>query len=38
MADPGQIDAILKEGAEKARAMAAPIVAETKRIVGFWPG
>jgi tryptophanyl-tRNA synthetase len=38
LADPGQIDRILTEGAEKARAIADPILAETKRIVGFWPG
>ena len=38
MADPGQIDRVLKEGAEKARALAEPILAETKKIVGFWPG
>jgi tryptophanyl-tRNA synthetase len=38
MADPGQIDGVLAEGAEKARALAEPILAETKKIVGFWPG
>ena len=38
LADPGQIDEVLTEGAEKARAIAEPILAETKRIVGFWPG
>jgi tryptophanyl-tRNA synthetase len=38
LADPGQIDGILAEGAEKARAIAEPILADTKRIVGFWPG
>jgi tryptophanyl-tRNA synthetase len=38
VADPAQIDAILSQGAEKARAIAAPVLAETKRIVGFWPG
>ena len=38
MADPGQIDRVLTEGAEKARALAEPILAETKKIVGFWPG
>ena len=35
MADPGEIDRILKNGAEKAKALADPIVAEVKRIVGF---
>jgi tryptophanyl-tRNA synthetase len=38
LADPGQIDRILSEGAEQAAAIADPILAETKRIVGFWPG
>ena len=38
MADPAQIDAILRQGAERARDLAAPVVAETKRLVGFWPG
>ncbi|HUO11808.1 MAG TPA: tryptophan--tRNA ligase [Caulobacteraceae bacterium] len=38
LADPGQIDGILANGAERARAIADPILAETKRIVGFWPG
>jgi tryptophanyl-tRNA synthetase len=35
-ADPAQIDAILKDGAERARAVADPVVAETKKLVGFW--
>ena len=35
MADPGQIDGVLAEGAERARALAEPILAETKEIVGF---
>ncbi|MGH6957173.1 MAG: tryptophan--tRNA ligase, partial [Caulobacteraceae bacterium] len=38
LADPAQIDRVLAEGAERARAIAAPILADTKRIVGFWPG
>jgi tryptophanyl-tRNA synthetase len=38
LADPGQIDAILAEGAGKARAIAEPVLAETREIVGFWPG
>jgi tryptophanyl-tRNA synthetase len=37
--DPAEIDRVLASGAERARAIAAPIVAETKRLVGFWsPG
>jgi tryptophanyl-tRNA synthetase len=35
-ADPGAIDAILKDGAEKARAIAQPIMAEVRDVVGFW--
>jgi tryptophanyl-tRNA synthetase len=35
-ADPGAIDAILKDGAEKALAIAAPIMAEVREVVGFW--
>jgi tryptophanyl-tRNA synthetase len=36
MADPAELDRILAAGAERARAAAAPVIAETKRIVGFW--
>jgi tryptophanyl-tRNA synthetase len=35
MADPGEIDRILHDGAARARAIAAPIVAETKKLIGF---
>ena len=35
LADPAEIDRILKDGAGRARAIAAPIVAEVKRLVGF---
>ncbi len=35
MADPAAIDAILADGSARARAIAAPIVAQTKDIVGF---
>ena len=35
MADPAEIDRILKAGAEKAQSLAEPIVEEVKRIVGF---
>jgi len=35
MNDPAQIDQVLRDGAERARAIADPVVAETKRIVGF---
>jgi tryptophanyl-tRNA synthetase len=36
VADPGEIDRILADGAERAAAVADPIVAETKQRVGFW--
>ena len=36
MADPTELDAILRKGADRAQAMAAPILAEIKDIVGFW--
>jgi tryptophanyl-tRNA synthetase len=35
LADPAEIDSLLRRGAEKARAMAHPILTEVKRIVGF---
>ena len=35
LADPAEIDRILAQSAEKARAIAAPVMAETKRLVGF---
>ena len=34
-ADPAEIDRILKDGAERAAAIAAPILAEVRRLVGF---
>jgi tryptophanyl-tRNA synthetase len=33
--DPGGVDAVLRDGAERARAIADPIVAEAERLVGF---
>ena len=36
MADPAEIDRVLRQGAERAAAVADPVVAETKRLVGFW--
>jgi tryptophanyl-tRNA synthetase len=38
IADPVEIDRVLAAGAERAQAVADPIVAETKKLVGFWPG
>jgi len=35
MADPAAIDAVLRDGAERARALAAPILREVHDIVGF---
>jgi len=35
LADPAEIDRLLKDGAEKARTIAQPIMAEVKRVVGF---
>jgi tryptophanyl-tRNA synthetase len=35
-ADTATLDAILKDGAEKARAIAAPIMAEVRDVVGLW--
>lgn len=38
MADPTEIDRVLAAGAEQAREIAAPVLAETRRHVGFWQG
>ncbi len=37
MTDPTEIDGILRDGADRARAIAQPIMAQTRRIVGLWP-
>ena len=37
LADPAEIDATLRRGAERAAAIADPIVAEAERLVGFLP-
>ncbi len=36
MDDPTEIDRVLKDGAERAAAIADPVVDEVKRVVGFW--
>jgi len=36
LADPAEIDRVLADGVQRARAIAGPVVAETKRLVGFW--
>jgi tryptophanyl-tRNA synthetase len=33
--DPGAVDAVLRDGAERCKAMAAPVLEEVYRIVGF---
>jgi tryptophanyl-tRNA synthetase len=35
MDDPGHVDAVLKDGADRARAIARPVMDEVKRVVGF---
>jgi tryptophanyl-tRNA synthetase len=35
LGDEGEIDRILSDGATRARAIAAPVIAEVKRVVGF---
>ncbi len=36
MDDPGELDAILKRGNDKAQSLAAPTLEETMKILGFW--
>ena len=36
LADPGAVDAVLRDGAGRAAAIADPIVAEAERLVGFF--
>jgi tryptophanyl-tRNA synthetase len=36
LADPAEIDRIFAAGAERARDEAAPVLAQVKKIVGFW--
>ncbi|HXQ46976.1 MAG TPA: tryptophan--tRNA ligase, partial [Caulobacteraceae bacterium] len=35
-ADPAHVDRVLAAGAEKARTLADPVLAEAKDLVGFW--
>jgi tryptophanyl-tRNA synthetase len=37
LGDPAHVSAVLRDGAERAAAIADPIVAETERLVGFMP-
>jgi tryptophanyl-tRNA synthetase len=36
LADPAALDGVLRRGAERANAIAQPIMAEVRRVVGFW--
>ena len=36
LTDPAELDRLLARGAERARAVADPVVAETRKLVGFW--
>ena len=38
LADPGEIDRILKDGGARADAIARPIMDEVRQIIGFWRG
>jgi tryptophanyl-tRNA synthetase len=38
MADPAEVDSVLKDGAARAHAIAAPVMDDVRRIVGFWRG
>ena len=38
LADPAEIDRILAAGAERANAIAAPTLAEVRKLVGYWAG
>ena len=37
LADPGHVESVLRDGAEKARALADPIVSEAERLLGLLP-
>ena len=34
--DKSEIDAVLKDGAERARNAARPVMAEVKKLIGYW--
>jgi tryptophanyl-tRNA synthetase len=38
MDDPAEIDRVLAQGADQARALAEPVIEDTKKLVGFWRG
>jgi tryptophanyl-tRNA synthetase len=38
LAAPAEIDKVLGDGAARAKELAAPVMEETRRLVGLWPG
>ena len=34
--DPAFIDSVPQDGAERAEAISAPVIAEVRKLVGFW--
>ena len=36
MNDPAEVDAILRDGGERANAIAQPVMEEVRRVIGFW--
>jgi tryptophanyl-tRNA synthetase len=36
MEDPAEVDRVLKDGGERANAIAAPVMDEVRRVIGFW--
>ena len=36
MNDPAEVDAILRDGGDRANAIARPVMEEVRRVVGFW--
>ncbi len=38
LTSPSDIDAVLAKGGQRARAIAADVVAQTREQIGFWPG
>lgn len=36
MNDPAEVDRVLKDGGERAAAIAAPVMEEVRRVIGFW--
>jgi len=38
LADPAEIDRVLAAGAERANAIARPVLADVKKLVGYWAG